>query len=92
MCNCIQLNVAHSSLISCTCGNCKQAVHKTLLLLKSVGVLAGMRPCGVIVLLGELFISESKAQVYGYLHNFFAMHPDVAKCIAIVIMEHFFVM
>ena len=44
------------------------------------------------MLLGELFISESKAQVYGYLHNFFAMHPDVAKCIAIVIMEHFFVM
>lgn len=57
------------------------AEHKTLLLLKSVCILAGMRPCGVIVLLGELFISESKTQVYGYLHNFFAMHPDVAKCI-----------
>ena len=55
--------------------------------------LAGMRPCGVIVLLGEHFISESKAQVYGYLHNFFAMHPDVAECIAIMeIKLHFFVM
>ena len=81
MCNCVQVSVAHSSHISCICGNSKQAVHKTLLLLKSVGILAGMRPCGVIVLLGELFISESKTQVYGYLHNFFAMHPDVAKCI-----------
>lgn len=46
-----------------------------------VGILAGMRPCGVIVLLGELFVSESKNQVYGYLHSFFAMHPDVAKSI-----------
>ena len=42
------------------------------------------RPCGVILLLGDLFIFELKTQVYGYLHNFFAMRPNVAKCIAIM--------
>ena len=35
------------------------------------GILAGLRPCGMIVLLTELFRSESKAQVYGSLHEFF---------------------
>ena len=61
---------------------------------KYLGLYEAMwRPCGVIVLLGELFISELKTQVYGYLHNFFVMHPDVAKCIAIMeIKLQFFVM
>ena len=27
-----------------------------------------MWPCGIVTLLCELFISESKAQVYGHLH------------------------
>ena len=45
------------------------------------------------MLLGELFISELKTQVYGYLYNFFVMHPDVAKYIAIMeIKLQFFVM
>ena len=35
------------------------------------GILAGMRPCGTIVLLGELFSSESVSQVYGNIHIFF---------------------
>ena len=34
-----------------------------------VGILAGIRPCGVIVLLAELFSSESKSQVYAHLHR-----------------------
>lgn len=45
----------------------------------SVGILAGMRPCGVIVLLSELFIAESTAQVYGCLHNYFASYPNAAN-------------
>ena len=44
----------------------------------TVGVLAGMRPCGMIVLLNELFTAESKTQVYGSLHNFYRMHPAIA--------------
>lgn len=32
------------------------------------GILAGMRPCGIIVLLSDLYIAESKSQVYGSLH------------------------
>ena len=44
-----------------------------------VGILAGMRPCGMIVLLNELFTSESKSQVYGCLHNYYTLHPVTAK-------------
>ena len=36
----------------------------------SIGILAGIWPCGVITLLAELFVSESMSQVYGALHNF----------------------
>lgn len=43
------------------------------------GILAGMRPCGIIVLLTELFTAESKVQVYGCLHNYYALHPSCAR-------------
>ena len=33
--------------------------------------MAGIWPCGVITLLDELYISESKSQVYGAIHSFF---------------------
>ena len=48
----------------------------------NAGILAGMRPCGIIVLLSELFISESKSQVYGCLHNYYLKHPAAAKKIS----------
>lgn len=35
------------------------------------GILAAMWPCGIIILICELFISESKSQVYGHLHQLF---------------------
>ena len=44
----------------------------------SSGVLARIWPCGV-VLLRELFITESKVQVYGHLHEFLQEHPDTAQ-------------
>ena len=31
-----------------------------------------MRPCGIILFACELFISESKSQVYGILHDVFS--------------------
>ena len=34
------------------------------------GVLAGIWPCGIVTLLNELYISESKSQVYGAIHSF----------------------
>ena len=43
------------------------------------GILAGMKPCGIIVLLSELFTSESKSQIYAHIHDFFQRHPDVYK-------------
>ena len=41
----------------------------------TIGVLAGMRPCGIIVLLSELFFTESKSQVYASLHEYFQRNP-----------------
>ena len=34
------------------------------------GIVAGMWPCGVITFLSELYVAESKTQVYGALHDF----------------------
>ena len=34
-----------------------------------------MRPCGIIVLLSELFSTESKSQVYATLHEYFRRNP-----------------
>ena len=44
--------------------------------------MAGMRPCGTIVLMSELFISESLPQVYGTLHQFYASNPTSASKIS----------
>ena len=44
--------------------------------------MAGMCPCGMIVLLSELFISESLPQVYGSLHQFYASNPAAASRIS----------
>ena len=36
----------------------------------STGILAGIWPCGVITLIGELYVAEAnKTQVYGLLHS-----------------------
>lgn len=35
----------------------------------TAGTFFGMRPCGIILFAYELFISESKSQVYGILHD-----------------------
>ena len=34
------------------------------------GIIAGMWPCGIITFLSELYVAESKTQVYGALHDF----------------------
>lgn len=44
-----------------------------------IGILAGVRPCGIIVLLAELFRAESKSQVYANLHEFLRKHPHVSE-------------
>ena len=43
------------------------------------GILAGVRPCGIIVLLAELFRAESISQVYGTLHEFLTNHQHVLE-------------
>lgn len=54
------------------------------------GILAGVRPCSIIVLLAELFRAESKAQVYANLHEFMRKHPHVSenigKCVRLQVL------
>jgi hypothetical protein len=38
-----------------------------------------MWPCGVITCFNELFVSESKSQVYAYLHEFLRSAPAMAS-------------
>ena len=42
------------------------------------GILAGMWPCGIVTLISELFLAESKSQVYGHLHQFLQSVPTIA--------------
>ena len=46
-------------------------------LLSSIGILAGIWPCGVICVLSELYQSESLAHIYGILHEF--VHENSTK-------------
>ena len=41
-----------------------------ILLLYFAGIVVGAWPCRTIVMMGELFGSESKSQVYGHTHIF----------------------
>lgn len=43
------------------------------------GILGVMWPCGVIAMLCELFVSESKSQVYAHLHDFLRMSERTAQ-------------
>ena len=36
----------------------------------------GTWPCGMVVMVGELFGAESKAQVYGNIHTFLQENSD----------------
>ena len=51
--------------------------HKSTTPIPSSGVLAGMWPCGILIMLKELFTAESKAQVYAALHDLLSSHPNV---------------
>ena len=42
-----------------------------------LGILAGMRPCGIFVFVNELFISESLSQVYEILYEFMSRQENV---------------
>jgi hypothetical protein len=44
-----------------------------------VGILAGIWPCGIVVMVSELFISESLSQVYGTPHDFCARNEQAAS-------------
>ena len=41
------------------------------------GIFAGVWPCGIVTIIGELYGSESLTQVYGFLHSY--MHDNADK-------------
>ena len=45
-------------------------VQLAVLISSYKGILAGIWPCGIIAVLSELYISESKSQVCGAIHSF----------------------
>ena len=48
-------------------------------------MLAGIWPCGSITLLGELFGSEAKSQVYAMLHTFLNENKDTVTDISKIV-------
>lgn len=54
-------------------------LHLVTIYACNIGILAGMWPCGTITLLRELFLAESKSQVYGHLHQFLQSVPSTAS-------------
>ena len=44
--------------------------HECINIYLLTGIVAGMWPCGIITFLSELYVAESKTQVYGALHDF----------------------
>ena len=45
------------------------------------GILAFVKPCGIVIDLKELYGSESKSQVYGHLHDVLSLpgNKDISK-------------
>ena len=52
------------------------------------GVLTGMWPCRIIVLVAELFWAESKFRVYAAIHEFLRRNPTVPSTIS-AFVDHF---
>ena len=50
-----------------------------LLMFLIAGVLAGMWPCGIVIMLTELFTAESLSQVYAAIHELFTNHSAITK-------------
>lgn len=50
-----------------------------LIIIIFAGILAGMWPCGIITFIRELFIAESKSQVYGHIHQFLQNNSETAS-------------
>ena len=50
-----------------------------------VGTFFGLQPCGFILFVYELFISKSKSQVYGILHNVFFFSKQQLKDTAVIV-------
>ena len=49
--------------------NHNHVTRRPYIVLHLLGTFFGMKPCGIILFVYELFISESKSQVYGILHD-----------------------
>ena len=74
--------------ICSTCMHLSTAIYTLLwhmystslyILYSILGILAGIRPCGIVVMLTELFTAESKSQVYVALHELLTNHTNIAS-------------
>ena len=52
-----------------------------------IGILAAIWPCGMVVHLSELFVSESKSQVYAAIHEFLHNHANVFEGLSEYLMS-----
>ena len=61
-----------TTLRSCTCTLTRNGLPPTCVSCTELclGILVGTWPCGTVVMVGEFFGAESKAQVYGNVHTF----------------------
>lgn len=63
------------------------SVFLVSVMISITGILAGIWPCGVITLLDELYISESKSQVYGAIHSFFLNNDDAMADLSKILIQ-----
>lgn len=54
-------------------------IYSVNIIVSFAGILAGMWPCGIITLIRELFIAESKSRVYGHIHQFLQNNSETAS-------------
>ena len=73
------------NLLRVDCECCSMFMHYNvgmfmlLNLFLTAGVLAGMWPCGVVIMLTELFTAESLSQVYAAIHELFTNHSTITE-------------
>lgn len=58
------------------------------MLLKSILLRHSVWPYGVITLLDELYIAESKSQVYGAIHSFFLNNENSMEDLSVIMYIH----
>ena len=62
------------------------ALKRMIVMTTLIGIVAGAWPCGIVVMLSELYGAESKAQVYGALHTFLQENQETTAALRTLLM------